>query len=139
MEDSHDDASRERFFSQLGLVRHYAVTYAAAPAVKYTLLALGLLASLAATGCAASGAADDDGGLFDPDSGLKPDGAKTDGGNKDSGNNNGQCPSSCASDFDCQNSCPDVPNGINCCDTSTGICYAYASTMCPAPVDAGFD
>jgi len=139
MQTSHDDAARERFFSKLGLARRYAVTYRASPSVKHLLLSVALLASLAATGCAASSAADDDGGPIDEDAGLK-DAKGSDGNtNKDSSNNE-QCVPTCTSDQDCENSCPAVPNGVNCCDTSTGICYAFASSTCPAPVtDAGFD
>jgi hypothetical protein len=51
-----------------------------------------------------------------------------------------QCVAQCTSDDDCSGSCPEVPNGVNCCDTSTGICYAFSASVCPAPVqDAGFD
>lgn len=108
--------------------------------MKFVLLASALL--LAATGCATSGDVDIDGGS-DLDSAAKPDVApKPDSGptKPDSGPPQ-QCVPSCASDTDCQNSCPQVPNGLNCCDTSTGICYQYADTTCPAPVvsDAGLD
>lgn len=140
MQTSHDDAARERFFSKLGLARSYAVTYRASPSVKkHLLLSVALFASLAATGCAASSAADDDGGPIDEDAGLK-DAKGSDGNtNKDTGPS--QCETiQCTSDQDCENACPPVQNGSNCCDTSTGICYAYNSTVCPAPVqDAGFD
>lgn len=93
---------------------------------------------LAATGCASSGETDLDGGELD--GAVKTDAAKSDTGTaKDTGSQQ-QCVSQCTSDTDCENSCPNVPNGVNCCDTSTGICYAYSSTVCPAPVqDAGFD
>lgn len=140
MQTSHADAVREGFFSKLGLVADYAVTYASAPAVKH-LLAFGLLASLAATGCAASSAADDDGGPIDQDAGIKADvKSSTDSGGKQDTGTTEQCVPTCTSDQDCENSCPQVPNGVNCCDTSTGICYAYASNVCPAPVlDAGYD
>ncbi len=139
MQTSHDDAARERIFSKLGLAATYAVTYGSSPAVKHTLLAFALLASLAATGCAASGVADDDGGPSDFDSGIKAD-VKTDGAKQQETGTTQECVPSCSSDTDCENSCPAVPNGVNCCDTSTGICYAYASSVCPAPVqDAGFD
>lgn len=135
----HDRASRQSIFYEPNLVRRYAVTYAAPPAVKYTLLASVGLALLATTGCATSV------GDVDLDGGEDLDGAKTDSNvNKDGAANkdgsSGECVAECTSDDQCQNSCPEVPNGINCCDTSTGICYAYSSQECPAPVqDAGFD
>ncbi|HEY1960747.1 MAG TPA: hypothetical protein VGH28_34280 [Polyangiaceae bacterium] len=107
--------------------------------MKHILLSVALLASLAATGCAASAETDDDGGPTNEDAGFKAD-AKSDGANQQDGNDNNQCVPSCTSDQDCESSCPSVPNGVNCCDTSTGICYAFASSVCPAPVtDAGFD
>jgi hypothetical protein len=105
--------------------------------VKAAFLASAALL-LAASGCATSTAIDLDGGQLDGN--VKTDGSKTDGStNKDSGSQ-GQCVPSCSTDQDCENSCPMVPNGVNCCDTSTGICYAYAATACPAGgFDAGFD
>ncbi len=100
-----------------------------------SLLACALV--LAATGCATSSGTDLDGG--DLDAAVKADAPKTDSGTKDSGSQQ-QCVSQCTSDTDCESSCPNVPNGVNCCDTSTGICYAYSANACPAPVqDAGFD
>jgi hypothetical protein len=103
--------------------------------VKAALLSCALL--LAVTGCATSTGLDLDGGNLD--GATKIDGAKIDGGGGNDSGQQGQCVPTCSSDMDCQNSCPTVPNGINCCDTSTGICYAYASTTCPVPSDAGFD
>ncbi len=108
--------------------------------VKLALLTCSLFCVSALWGCAASTAVETDGGLDGAtlkDSG----GTKTDsGGTKtDSGSTQQQCVSQCTSDTDCQNSCAPVPNGINCCDTATGICYANASSTCPVPVDAGFD
>jgi hypothetical protein len=47
------------------------------------------------------------------------------------------CPSSCSYDYECQAECPAVSGGTNCCDTSTTSCYVYASTECPAGMDAG--
>lgn len=47
------------------------------------------------------------------------------------------CPSSCASDTDCQ-TCPITPDaGFYCCDTTHGSCYSLPATVCPAPADAG--
>ena len=75
------------------------------------------------------------------DAAVKTDSSpKTDSGNKQDSGPTQQCVSQCTTDDDCANSCPQVPNGVNCCDTSTGICYAYSSQQCPVPVqDAGFD
>jgi len=125
-------------FSRRVLVREYAVPYAGSPAVKkYSILACAALSLLLFNGCATSVGEEEDGGL-DEDGGTHPDGAThTDAAsNKDSGSQS-QCVTSCTTDEDCQNSCPEVPNGVNCCDTSTGICYAYSSTECPAPVTDG--
>ena len=104
--------------------------------MKAILLSCALV--LALTNCASTGEGDDDGGNT-LDAAVKTDAAKPDSGNKqDSGGQ--QCVSQCTSDDDCANSCPQVPNGVNCCDTSTGICYAYSSSSCPVSVqDAGFD
>ena len=104
--------------------------------MKATLLSCALL--LALTNCASSGDTGDDGG--ETDAAVKTDAPKTDSGNKQDSAPQQQCVSQCTTDDDCANSCPQVPNGVNCCDTSTGICYAYSDTVCPAPVqDAGFD
>jgi len=101
--------------------------------VKATLLSCALL--LALTNCATSGDTDLDGG--ETDAAIKQDAAKVDAAKEAA---TSQCVPSCTTDDECSNSCPEVPNGVNCCDTSTGICYAYSSSVCPAPVqDAGFD
>jgi hypothetical protein len=102
--------------------------------VKATLLSCALV--LALTNCASSGDTGDGG---DEDVVTKTDASKPDTGKPDTGPTQ-QCVSQCTTDDDCANSCPQVPNGVNCCDTSTGICYAYSASSCPAPVaDAGFD
>ncbi len=107
--------------------------------MKHTLLACLALSLFATTGCATSVGEDEDGG-FDEDGGVRPDAPNKDSATNKDGTSPGQCVSTCQADEDCQNSCPNVPNGINCCDTSTGICYAYSAQECPAPVnDAGFD
>lgn len=130
----------ESFFRRDRLVDGYAITYGSEPAVKTLLLAWAVLSIVPLTGCAASGASEDDAGDLDAeilgDGNNKHDGAL----NKDSGSQ-GQCVTNCTSDMDCQNSCPTVPSGVNCCDTATGVCYAFSSTSCPAPspTDAGFD
>lgn len=125
------------FFSNPRLVCRAAVTYAATPSVKHiTILSCAALACVALTGCATSAGSDDDGGL-EVDAALK-DSALKDTGKKDQAAP--VCIPTCTSDDDCSGSCPDVPGGVNCCDTSTGICYAYASSTCPAPPeDAGID
>ena len=47
------------------------------------------------------------------------------------------CVDHCATNSDCQNSCPSISGDVNCCDES-GRCYLSAATSCPAPViDAG--
>jgi hypothetical protein len=49
------------------------------------------------------------------------------------------CASNCHTDSECQTSCPAAPNGgLNCCDTSSGVCYASSSASCGG-VDAGTD
>ena len=107
--------------------------------MKLALLTCSLFCVSALWGCAASTAIETDGGGLDGST-LKDSGTKTDsGGTKTDSGQTTQCVPSCTSDTDCQNSCPSVPNGINCCDTATGICYANASSSCPVPVDAGFD
>lgn len=46
------------------------------------------------------------------------------------------CTETCASDLDCQNSCPAVVNnGISCCDLGTFKCFPVADSVCPAPVE----
>ncbi len=124
------------FFSNPRLVCRKAVTYAALSPVKQLLLACAGLSFIALTGCATSAGTDDDGGL-EVDAALK-DAPVKDTGKKDQAAP--VCIPTCTSDDDCSGSCPDVPGGVNCCDTSTGICYAYASSTCPAPPeDAGTD
>lgn len=44
-----------------------------------------------------------------------------------------QCVSTCSTDADCQNSCPSVANGIQCCDQNTKKCFATSQAQCPAP------
>jgi hypothetical protein len=102
--------------------------------VKATLLSCALV--LALTNCASSGEGDGDGG--DTDAAIKVDATKTDAAKTDA--KPPQCVPTCTTDDDCSGSCPAVPNGVNCCDIGTGICYAWNDTVCPAPAqDAGFD
>lgn len=52
-----------------------------------------------------------------------------------------RCVASCATDADCQLSCPANPTPANpvCCDRPTGTCFNAGMAMCPAPStgDAG--
>ncbi len=49
-----------------------------------------------------------------------------------------QCVATCSQDSDCQNSCPTVTNGIQCCDQNTKKCFATSQSVCPKPQeDAG--
>jgi hypothetical protein len=47
------------------------------------------------------------------------------------------CPPVCTYDYECQSACPAPTYGTNCCDSSTNSCYVYASSDCPAGMDAG--
>ncbi|HSO34203.1 MAG TPA: hypothetical protein VLT33_16825 [Labilithrix sp.] len=44
-----------------------------------------------------------------------------------------KCAPSCKTDSDCQNSCPALPGGIQCCDTKAGACFGSKTSACPAP------
>ncbi len=44
-----------------------------------------------------------------------------------------KCAPSCKADADCQNSCPALPGGIQCCDTKAGACFGSKTSACPAP------
>jgi len=106
--------------------------------MKTLFLSWAVLSVFSLGGCAASSAGDDDSGI-NLDAAVLNDAHHDGATNKDSGSQ-GQCVMNCTSDMDCQNSCPMVPSGVNCCDTATGVCYAYAQSSCPVPVmDAGFD
>jgi len=48
-----------------------------------------------------------------------------------------QCVAKCTSDLECENSCPAAPAGVNCCDVSTGACYANSNSSCPKTSDDG--
>jgi hypothetical protein len=43
------------------------------------------------------------------------------------------CVSSCTQDSECQNSCPALDTGIQCCDAATSVCFASAAAACPVP------
>lgn len=48
------------------------------------------------------------------------------------------CVDHCATNSDCQDSCPAISGDVNCCDMSTGRCYLSAAKSCPVPVvDSG--
>jgi hypothetical protein len=79
------------------------------------------------------------------DSGASVDtGSHTDTGSSGDtgghGDSAGKCVSHCASNAECDASCPASPTGsYNCCDTATGICYVSAG-FCPASgSDTGVD
>ena len=48
-----------------------------------------------------------------------------------------KCVPSCKLDSDCQNSCPALAGGVQCCDTKSGACFGSKTAACPAPVDTG--
>jgi hypothetical protein len=106
-------------------------------------LAISLLAASALTGCASDSAPTNEGNPLDDGGGTGTDASSIsyDSGNPNPGNdsgNGGQCVSHCTSDLDCQNSCPAVTGGSNCCDVPTGHCYASPTATCPTPnLDAG--
>ncbi len=50
-----------------------------------------------------------------------------------------KCVTSCTKDADCANSCPSIPNGVQCCDTNTKACFGSKTLSCPKPADAGID
>ncbi len=79
---------------------------------------------------------EDDGGTVEqPDSGPAPVAHDSGGGSKadTSAKDAGKCVAQCTSDSECQNSCPVVTSGINCCDTTTGTCYPASTSTCPVP------
>jgi hypothetical protein len=50
------------------------------------------------------------------------------------------CAPSCATDADCQNSCPALAGGVQCCDTKAKTCFGSKTAACPTtttPADAG--
>lgn len=122
-------------------------------------LGVAVLLSAAATACAANGEPDvgdgDDAGGPVTDSGGYGGGDSTSGGDSassgydsgssdtgtttydtgttDTGTTTGVCTPSCTSDQECESSCPAAPSGgTNCCDTSSGVCFANTSSTCPA-------
>jgi hypothetical protein len=52
-------------------------------------------------------------------------------GGTSSGGGGGTCVPSCSSDSDCQNSCPPVAGGVNCCDSMSGMCFPSQTAACP--------
>lgn len=93
---------------------------------KRVVFFLGML--LLSAACANGGDATlNDGGGTD---GSKP---KTDGSNPNDSGGGGMCVPSCATDQDCQSSCPAAPMGaINCCDLTTNTCYTPNNSTCPS-------
>jgi hypothetical protein len=85
-------------------------------------------ASISAGGDGSAGQGGDSGGSFYDSTG---------GGGSDTGSGGGKCVSHCATDHDCQSSCPPAPNnGINCCDTASGVCFGSTAQTC-APAGGG--
>ncbi len=82
---------------------------------------------------------DDDAEVVTEDAATKVDSAAVDAApKKDAAVQT--CATSCASDEDCQTTCPPVTNAVSCCDTSTETCYTYSSLQCPVSVlDASID
>jgi hypothetical protein len=81
---------------------------------------------------------DSGGGTITP---PKPDGSTiTPPGTADTGTTQSKvCVANCATDSECQTSCPAAPNGgLNCCDVNSGVCYATSGTSCGG-VDGGVD
>jgi hypothetical protein len=69
---------------------------------------------------------------YDSATGYDTGPTNEDTGAEDTGTT-GVCTPSCTSDSECENSCPAAPSGgINCCDTSSGVCFANTSSTCPA-------
>lgn len=50
-----------------------------------------------------------------------------------------KCAPSCKTDADCQNSCPALAGGIQCCDTKAGACFGSKTSACPAPTPTPVD
>ena len=66
-------------------------------------------------------------------SGGNSNGTSSGGSNSTSSGGGTACPSSCASDSDCQSACPAVSNGgTNCCDTTSSTCFSTPMAACPA-------
>lgn len=61
-------------------------------------------------------------------------GSSTSSGGNDAG---GVCVPKCATDADCQGSCPTPKSGTTCCDTATNVCYVSNSATCPVANDGG--
>jgi hypothetical protein len=51
------------------------------------------------------------------------------------------CAPSCATDADCQTSCPALAGGVQCCDTKAKTCFGSKTSACPVTTqpDAGAD
>jgi hypothetical protein len=44
------------------------------------------------------------------------------------------CPTRCATDTDCTDRCPAVPEAINCCNADAGVCFMSVASTCPGPL-----
>jgi hypothetical protein len=58
------------------------------------------------------------------------------GAQGDDGASTGSCAVVCRSHADCQNSCPAVAGGVNCCDVASGVCFGAQVGTCPLQPDA---
>jgi hypothetical protein len=134
MSHSHFGSCRNHFRAGFGLSpRRPGRKTIGVKSTHASLVVSALLLGLVGA-CATSTASDDTTGL--PDAGHHDTGLpKYDGGaGQDTA---GQvCVSMCATDNDCQTSCPTPDSGIQCCDMSTGVCYVEAQ-MCQAPTNDG--
>jgi hypothetical protein len=80
----------------------------------------------------------DDGGGLDattkppPPPTAKPDAPADTGSNR-------VCKANCTTDLECQQTCPPAPNGVNCCDKTSGSCYAAATCQTSSGGDGGTD
>jgi hypothetical protein len=80
------------------------------------------------------GVVDDDAGIVaQGDSGTPSPDTKPDAATSADSGSTQKCVASCAADQDCQKSCPSVQNGVNCCDTATGVCFSSQTQQCPVP------
>lgn len=51
-----------------------------------------------------------------------------------------KCAPTCKADSECGNSCPAVPNAVNCCDLETSTCFSAKGSKCPVSdaTDGGY-
>jgi hypothetical protein len=83
--------------------------------------------------------ASDGGGTLNANDATMGGGSGSGGGSSSgsSGDDSSTCISGCTADEQCQNSCPQDPNGgSNCCDVTSGTCMLMVGA-CPGPTDGG--